>query len=263
MSWITVRKSSSYGCKTFYISFNLIFLLLDVDLGAGLDFGPGNVYAQFTHLQHAPFEYRINVRNETPSMKQGTCRIFLVPKYDERGEPLRFREQRLFAIEMDKFLVNLNPGENEIRRRSEDSSVTIPYERSFRRIGSLYQPERAEDLAQFQFCGCGWPQHLLLPKGSASGTRFDIFVMISDYEYDRVDQTLSSNVSCNDALSFCGMRDQKYPDLQRMGYPFDKSTSLANNQEVPTLREFTEQLSNASLGECLIKFTNTIIDRKN
>lgn len=35
----------------------------DVDLGAGLDFGPGNVYAQFTHLQHAPFEYRISANN--------------------------------------------------------------------------------------------------------------------------------------------------------------------------------------------------------
>lgn len=38
-------------------------------------------------------------------MKQGTCRIFLVPKFDERGQPLRFRDQRSFAIEMDKFSV--------------------------------------------------------------------------------------------------------------------------------------------------------------
>lgn len=37
---------------------------------------------------------------------QGTCRIFLIPKFDERGEPLRYRDQRSFAIEMDKFLVN-------------------------------------------------------------------------------------------------------------------------------------------------------------
>lgn len=35
----------------------------DVDLAAGLDFGPGNVFAQFTHLQHAPFEYRISANN--------------------------------------------------------------------------------------------------------------------------------------------------------------------------------------------------------
>lgn len=35
-----------------------------VDLSAGLDFGPeGNVFAQFTHLQHAPFTYRLVVNN--------------------------------------------------------------------------------------------------------------------------------------------------------------------------------------------------------
>lgn len=61
---------------------------------------------QFTHLQHAPFEYQIDVTNGAATMKDGTCRIFLVPKVDERGQPLRFREQRLFAVEMDKFLVH-------------------------------------------------------------------------------------------------------------------------------------------------------------
>lgn len=79
------------------------------------------------------------------------------------------------------------PGANDIRRRSDQSSVTIPYERSFRRIGSQNQPKNDEDLAQFQFCGCGWPQHMLLPKGTAAGTIFDIFVMITNYEQDRVE----------------------------------------------------------------------------
>lgn len=36
----------------------------DVDLAAGLDFGPkGNILAQFTHLQHAPFSYIITATN--------------------------------------------------------------------------------------------------------------------------------------------------------------------------------------------------------
>lgn len=79
------------------------------------------------------------------------------------------------------------PGQNEVRRRSDQSSVTIPYERSFRRIGSAYQPTEASDLAQFQFCGCGWPQHMLLPKGTLDGAKFDLFAMISDYVVDRTD----------------------------------------------------------------------------
>jgi len=34
----------------------------DVDLSRGLDFLPrGSVFARFTHLQHAPFNYKITV----------------------------------------------------------------------------------------------------------------------------------------------------------------------------------------------------------
>lgn len=99
----------------------------DVDLAAGLDFGPkGNVYAEFTHLQHAPFEYIISVTNSgyilikfiviiyvkttiiflNSAARRGTCRIFMCPRFDERGTPLRFRDQRSLMIEMDKFTVN-------------------------------------------------------------------------------------------------------------------------------------------------------------
>lgn len=79
----------------------------DVDLAAGLDFGPeGNVYAQFTHMQHAPFEYQISVSNSSGMAKRGTCRIFLCPRTDERNVSLVFRDQRSLMIEMDKFTVN-------------------------------------------------------------------------------------------------------------------------------------------------------------
>lgn len=79
----------------------------NVDLAAGLDFGPnGSVYATFTHLQHAPFDYIFNVTNASGTNKMGTCRIFICPKTDERGVPLTLEEQRLLAIEMDKFTVS-------------------------------------------------------------------------------------------------------------------------------------------------------------
>lgn len=78
----------------------------DVDLAAGLDFGPqGNVFAQFTHLQHAPFGYEINVDNSTGIQRRGTCRIFFAPIRDERGDALSFNAQRGLMVEMDKFTV--------------------------------------------------------------------------------------------------------------------------------------------------------------
>lgn len=75
---------------------------------------------------------------------------------------------------------------NDIRRRSDESSVTIPYERSFRRIGTRDQPVGGDALANFQFCGCGWPQHMLLPKGNGGGVQYDLFVMVSNFEDDTV-----------------------------------------------------------------------------
>lgn len=78
----------------------------EVDLAAGLDFGPqGNIYAKFTHLQHADFNYRIMVNN-SGAQRKGTCRIFMAPRKDERGQVLLFRDQRSLMIEMDKFTVD-------------------------------------------------------------------------------------------------------------------------------------------------------------
>lgn len=81
----------------------------DVDLSRGMDFTPrGSVFARFTHLQHAPFSYKINVNNQTKGQRQGTCRIFLAPKFDERGTNWLLRDQRHMFIELDRFVVNCN-----------------------------------------------------------------------------------------------------------------------------------------------------------
>lgn len=223
----------------------------EVDLSTGLDFGPdGNVYAQFTHLQHAPFEYKIIVENKSRAQKIGTCRIFFCPKNNERGQPfVKFEDQRLLMLEMDRFTVYLNPGQNLIRRRSDESSITIPYDRSFR---NKKLPTDPLEKAQFSFCGCGWPQHLLLPKGTEEGSKFNIFVMISNFELDRVDQPDLKN-PCNDAAVFCGLKDQKYPDKRNMGFPFDRPHKAAR------LEDFKNLATNMALGECAIKFTNAII----
>lgn len=78
----------------------------ELNLGTGLDFGrEGNVFASFTHLQHAPFAYNIQVAN-AGAARRGTCRIFLAPRTDERGTTLNFRDQQPLLIEMDRFTVN-------------------------------------------------------------------------------------------------------------------------------------------------------------
>lgn len=190
---------------------------------------------------------------------------------------------------MPKFTCEVQPDENEIRRRSDESSVTIPYDRSFRRVGG--QPQQAA--TDMQFCGCGWPEHMLLPRGTAEGTDFDLFVMVSDYERDRIDSSSSTyvynpehycrqplwfrcrtilmpahfsfaengiaprNASCDDALSFCGLKNAKYPDKRAMGFPFDRPT-----ETVTSLAEFTQQIPNAATTNCKILFSNRILNRQ-
>jgi hypothetical protein len=192
----------------------------DVNMTNGLDFAPrGNVFVRYTHLQHVPFNYNIQVNNASGAQRLGMVRIFIAPKFDERGQQLPLREQRRLMVELERFIAALRPGQNTIRRRSVDSNVTIPYERTFRSLANKPAPESSGE-AGFNFCGCGWPQHMLIPRGNTSGYRCELFVMISDYEQDRVDQNLSGQ--CSDAASYCGVRDRKYPDRKPMGYPFDR-----------------------------------------
>lgn len=61
---------------------------------------------------------------------------------------------------------------------------------------------------------------MLIPKGLPEGLRCELFVMVSNYEEDRVDQDLVG--TCNDSASYCGVRDRRYPDRKAMGYPFDR-----------------------------------------
>lgn len=95
----------------------------------------------------------------------------------------------------------VNPGDNLIRRQSIDSSVTIPFERTFRDVDTNRPRDETAESEQFNLCGCGWPQYMLVPKGEQGrGTLCDLFVMISNYADDRIDQDLVG--TCNDASSF-------------------------------------------------------------
>lgn len=90
----------------------------------------------------------------------------------------------------------VKPGANTIERKSTDSSVTIPFERTFRNLDEN-RPISGDNLEQFNFCGCGWPQHMLVPKGKEEGFPMDLFIMISDYTGDAV----STFYTCRGSLS--------------------------------------------------------------
>lgn len=78
-------------------------------------------------------------------------------------------------------MISVKNGDNLITRRSDESAVTIPFEATFRDLDKS-NPQTPES----NLCGCGWPQHMLVPKGDKKGYPMVLFVMISNYEFDKV-----------------------------------------------------------------------------
>lgn len=80
------------------------------------------------------------------------------------------------------YLFSVKPGTFKIIRSSTESTVTIPFEQTYRDLSQVTEEKQAET----RFCGCGWPHNLLVPKGTPTGYPCELFVMISDYEQDKV-----------------------------------------------------------------------------
>ncbi|RZF47724.1 hypothetical protein LSTR_LSTR005988 [Laodelphax striatellus] len=224
----------------------------DINLTRGMDFAPrSNVFARVQHLQHQPFEYKIQVMNNGQP-RQGTVRIFLSPKFDERGVPFVFNDQRKMMIELDRFEHNFQSKSNTITRRSRQSRLVIPFERVFRDLNDTSSAPGG--INEFNFCGCGWPEHMMIPRGNAEGMPATLFVMVTNFQDDRVNQDnpRGSANGCEPAVLFCGLRDQKYPDAKPMGYPFDRN----GRSGVDTLRDFLTP--NMFTQDVTIKFTNMV-----
>ena len=155
------------------------------------------------HGDHEPFLWRLRAENPGADELKVTVRIFLAPA--------EAAEDRRAWIEMDKFEHVLAPGANEIERPGRLASpARKPAERP-----PLWEQGPAQTPHE-QYCRCGWPYHLLLPRGTVAGMPFRVLAMLTDWELDRV----AGDDECG-SMSFCGARD-RYPDRRQMGYPFSR-----------------------------------------
>lgn len=91
--------------------------------------------------------------------------------------------------------VLVRPGSNTIERQSKESSVIIPFEQTFRNLQDNRPGSGTSQEEEFNFCGCGWPEHLLVPKGTAAGMLCELFVMVSDFQGDRVSSFVCSLIN--------------------------------------------------------------------
>jgi tyrosinase len=158
------------------------------------------------HLDHAEFAYFFRMENTVDAEQQVTVRVFLAAV--ERAD------DRRWWIEMDKFLHTLAPRERAVLYRpARLSSVALKPARR------PQEPRAGAQGPNDDYCRCGWPYHMLLPRGREgdAGMQFRLLVMLTN----AVDDLASAEGRCG-SVSFCGSRDQKYPDNKLMGYPFDR-----------------------------------------
>lgn len=133
-------------------------------------------------------------------------------------------------------------GLNTVRRKSIETALTIDFPQSLREL-------QLDTENTMPFCGCGWPHHLLIPKGKREGLSFDVFALITNSEEDYV-QPLGrvGPQTCRPAYIFCGLMNEKYPDARPMGYPFDRKLFVSDKGSGPAfLEHFVREVPNSGL----------------
>ncbi len=156
------------------------------------------------YLDHPDYHYFLRVENPRAEDQTVTVRLFLAP--------VEWAGERREWIELDRFQQRLLPGRNVVARSSKLSAVA---RKPASRPGDPPPPE--EPGADPNYCDCGWPYHLLLPRGTAQGMPFRLLAVLTDWDLDKVEV----EGKCG-SMSFCGKRDVAYPDRRPMGYPFDR-----------------------------------------
>lgn len=173
-----------------------------------------------------------------------TVRIFIVPA--ERAA------NRRMWIEMDKFKVVLDQPQTVVARPAWHSAVI--------RAKPADPASLPETLSKFPnnpnphdpttYCDCGLPYRLFLPRGTAAGMPFRLFVMLTDGDADQLDP----DRECG-SISYCGKlagNTWTYPDKQEMGYPF--SRPFAGGASDP-IAAFIAAAPNAATTDFTIKAT--------
>jgi|SRR5215213_1979218 len=166
---------------------------------------PGGGTGSKPYLDHEEFCYFLRFENQSDQAQKITVRIFLVAT--------EFADERRLWIEMDKFSHSLDPKQKAVVFRPGKLSAVVR-KPARRPPDAPPQPHPGEDP---NYCDCGWPYHLLLPRGTDAGMDFRLMVMLTDHQADLV----GAEKKCG-SMSFCGVKDADYPDKRRMGFPFDQ-----------------------------------------
>ena len=171
--------------------------------------------ARYNILNHEPFQYKFVVNSNFANVK-AKVRIFLIPNNTPNPKsPL--------AVEMDRFLVSLKKGTNTITRESSDSTVVAKRQRTLLELQDDFAHNNIDEPELELFDGCGWPAHLLVPKGRPRGNDFDLIVVLSKLLPDDAAHDVDPDKVSKSSFVHCGLPGGTImPDSRPMGFPFDR-----------------------------------------
>nr|AAX62654.1 hexamerin storage protein 3 [Romalea microptera] len=137
------------------------------------------IFARQPQLNHKPFTYRIKVSSEKPS--KAIFRVFYGPRYDSNGNEMSLDDARQYFVEFDRFVYEVQAGENEIARSSRDFVSVRPSAMSTQELvtamNDALQGKRAFRPATTS--RRAFPERLLLPRGSRTGLPLRFYVIAS------------------------------------------------------------------------------------
>ncbi|XP_071532763.1 pseudohemocyanin-2-like [Panulirus ornatus] len=194
------------------------------------------ISAHIPRLRHKDFSFNIDVLNNNKAKVLATVRIMAWPHRYATGAELSFNEGRWHAIELDKFWTSLNPGKNQIIRKSGEASVTVPDVPSFKTL--MRKTEEAvaagTDLHLHQFeSATGLPNRLLIPKGNKAGVEFMLVVAVTDGAADAAIEGLPTMTK----FHYYDVKGVS-PDKKPFGYPLDRRIPEEHVfHEIPNIKE--------------------------
>ena len=189
-----------------------------------------NVRIRFNRLNHAKFQWRVEIGNRERSRKKVIVRIFMVI-LKTPGDPTSFTNKE--PMLMDKFAHNLSGEEKEelIRESTENTLSMIESELTVERLTEEVTGDGTENKTW-----CGIPMNLYLPKSSEQGKDFLIMAFVHDVDQDVVEGL--------DGVQhvMCGHKDINIKmDSRGFGFPFDREFDFNLHASNNRLSSFAHQ----------------------
>jgi len=164
---------------------------------------PASYIVRQPRLNHEPFTVTINLKSDVEA--EAVFKIFVGPKYDGEGRPIKLEDNWMNFVELDWFTHKLTTGQNTVERKSEDfffyKEDSVSRSKIYELLKQGQVPKSmAEDYEAF-------PSRLMLPRGTKGGFPVQFFVFV--YPYQALSKDLESMKSY-------------IIDNKPMGYPFDR-----------------------------------------